>query len=146
MDKNSLCSVFKSIRGRDKLNFEGFSFDFIRVKSQNIYNWSCELKKNKNYKCKVKLNTKKIDENHFVVALNGVHNHEPNALRKPIADVLAKIKQNAKRSAHESSEIIQDAVASCSREVGVCLPSKSSLQQQIKRERKKPLAGRADQN
>lgn len=121
-----LVTTFQSTRGGTKLSISGYNFDFERINADKTKAWSY---------CKERAKTREED-GVIVLLTHNDHNHEPCAVRKPVAAVLDKLKKISKTTSEKPCQIIQSLRSECSDvAVGASLSSKSALKQTIKRAR-----------
>lgn len=133
--------MFESSRGGMKLNFDGFTYQMNKIFKDKYY-WSCEMRTKSN--CQSKVITKfneKIGMHVHVNKSSVEHNHEPDAMRRKVADIISKIKEEAASNLHKTpAQIIREYVAelaATSPEVLPNLPSAESIKQIIYRVKKK---------
>jgi hypothetical protein len=129
-------STFTSIRGKDKLNMEGFSFDLER-RTSIAHIWACAKKKNLNIKCKGRAHTKLTQGEHILLRVIGNHTCAPEAAKAVIMNKRAELKRKAADSiGAKVSQLINDVRASTSTEYVAHLPKKEALRSLIKRTKK----------
>jgi hypothetical protein len=132
---NEECSVIITTKGGVKLFKNGFTFEKTKV-SNDTYYWSCELRRNKIYKCTSTASTKLCDGIHKVLTYKDNHNHEPDPTRKSVSEFKEKLKSDSLCGV-KICNVLQNAKSTVSTDVLECLPSTSALKQMIYRHKKK---------
>lgn len=77
--------IYKTTKRGIKFNFNVFIYEKNKKSGDKFY-WVCELRRNNDYKCNVRLTTKQNeDESHELISKHvKKHNHEPNPLREKV--------------------------------------------------------------
>lgn len=132
--------VFKTAKSGLKLNVDGFIYENNRKTSDKFY-WACECRRNKTYQC----NSRIVTSLHVKTGMHSIvrqplieHNHEPDALREKIANLINNLKEEALRNPVEkTSSIIEKFFASTPPDILPHLPSSNVLRQIIYRQKNK---------
>ena len=78
-----------SSKGKTMITLDGFSYHKSSSYKEKTY-WSCEMRKDEVFKCKATLST---NAQLGLVSFGAKdHNHNPNALRKPLAEAFFGLK------------------------------------------------------
>ncbi|GBC04298.1 hypothetical protein RclHR1_00560025 [Rhizophagus clarus] len=130
-NNNEVCEIVTSQKGRDKINVRGY----LMVKEQvrnNTYYWCCEKRKSEN--CKSRAITKISDGSHYLQKCVD-HNHSPQASNANVANIVARIKQQARETSEQPVQIIQRNTAIVPEEIASYMPTQNALCARIKRVR-----------
>lgn len=133
-------NVFKTSKSGLKLNVDGFIYECNR-KANNKFYWACEFRRHKTYQC----NSRIVTNLHVKTSMHSIvrqplieHNHEPDALRVKIANLINNLKEEALRNPIEkTSSIIEKFFASTPPDILPHLPSSNVLRQIIYRQKNK---------
>lgn len=81
--------VLSTNRGGIKIHYNGYTYEKHREHNEKYY-WVCELRRNNDYKCNVRLiTTRNDDQSHELISKQvKTHNHEPNAFREKVSKIV----------------------------------------------------------
>lgn len=132
-----VAEIISSTKNKSKINIDGF--EYIKDKNRdNIYYWVCERKSREksNGQCIARATTILINRQHIVRKFDALkHNHAGQADKPEVEKACNEMKQLAKSGNDQPAQIISNVMASTSRDIKPCLPSKDALRQQIKKAR-----------
>ncbi|CAF3849720.1 unnamed protein product [Rotaria sp. Silwood1] len=133
---SSYAEVIKSTKGKIKINIDGFLY----VKDKNrddLYYWVCERKSQKETKCTARATTICIGDQHKIHKFYAQqHNHAPQASKPEVLKACMQVKELGQISNDQPARIINNIIATTSRDIQPCLPGKDAARQQIKRARR----------
>lgn len=136
--REKICEIYKSTKGKDKLHVEGFHYNLSR-KTNDTYYWACDHRLIEPYKCGGKCITK-LNEfgKHAIKSEYKTHNHEPKAIKTFVANAINELKEDASKNlSKRTCQIIQNVVANCNTMVARNMPSTSSLRKIVIRTKNK---------
>ncbi|XP_049315649.1 uncharacterized protein LOC125779119 isoform X2 [Bactrocera dorsalis] len=129
----SQIQIITSNKGGKKLFLNGYFYYFERKTQMETCNWACS--KRLKYKCKSRIVTKVLANNHVIVKQPADHCHEPAPNELPIATINNKVKRMARRSHLAPSQIIQRATVEAEQSCRDYLPSRNAQKARIRRSR-----------
>ncbi len=109
-------------RGFDKLHYERFLYSKNKTYNNVIY-WNCEWKRKK-FNGRL-TSSKKVNNSYFISASE--HCHTPNADRIEISNINVRVKDLAKITRQNPSQIIRITTTNTSACLAPSLPSKNAL-------------------
>ncbi|CAF4412360.1 unnamed protein product, partial [Rotaria sp. Silwood2] len=103
----------------------------------DVYYWICERKSQKETKCIARATTIRTGDQHKIHKFDAQqHNHAPEASKPEVLKACIQMKELGQISNDQPARIINDVIATTSREIQPCLPRKDAVRQQIKRARR----------
>jgi hypothetical protein len=126
---NEICEIVTSQKGRDKINVHGYLMVKEKVRNDTYY-WCCE--KRKTGYCKGRAITKFTNDSHYLQKCTD-HNHSPQATSGNVANIIARIKQQARETSEQPMQLIQRNIAIIPEEIVPYMPTQNALRARIKR-------------
>ena len=122
----------KSIRGGDKLVYEGHIYVKQKDLANGVVSFECEEGRNKAAcKAKVKVDSRK----NTVVGRLHDHTHAPDATKTEAAKTVQKMKMKAVSTEETAQQIISEACSQVTEEVGAKLAPLHHIRRNIRRQR-----------
>ena len=125
--------MINSTKGKAKINIDGFLY--IKDKNHDcLHYWVCERKEQKKMRWTARPTTICIGDQHKIRKFDAnQHNHALQASKSEVLKVSIQMKELAQISNDQPAQIINNVIATISREIQTCLLRKDALRQQIKR-------------